>query len=68
MRRMNSLEAGKKHEDMKAQYEKIEQEVDEIDAGIEHAKSQRNETTLLKSSWKTRSNAFKRADQQCPYE
>ena len=41
-------EAGKKHEDMKAQYEKIEQEVDEIDAGIEHAKSQRNETTLLK--------------------
>ena len=33
---------------MKAQYEKIEQEVDEIDAGIEHAKSQRNETTLLK--------------------
>ena len=45
---MNSLEAGKKHEDMKAQYEKIEQEVDEIDAGIEHAKSQRNETTLLK--------------------
>ena len=42
------IEAGKKHEDMKAQYEKIEQEVDEIDAGIEHAKSQRNETTLLK--------------------
>ena len=41
-------EAGKKHEDMKAQYEKIEQEVDEIDAGIEHAKSQRNETTLMK--------------------
>lgn len=24
---------------MKAQYEKIEQEVDEIDAGIEHAKA-----------------------------
>ena len=41
-------EAGKKHEDMKAQYEKIEQDVEEIDAGIEHAKSQRNETTLLK--------------------
>ena len=35
-------EAGKKNEDMKAQYEKIEQEVDE------HAKSQRNKTTLLK--------------------
>ena len=33
------IEAGKKHEDMKAQYEKIEQEVDEIDAGIEHAKT-----------------------------
>ena len=44
---------------MKAQYEKIEQEVDEIDAGIEHAKSQRNETTLEAKSWKTRSSFLK---------
>lgn len=41
-------EAGKKHEEMKAQYEQIEQEVDEVDAGIERAKSQKNETALLK--------------------
>ena len=39
-------EAGKKHEEMKVQYEQIEQEVDEVDAGIERAKSQKNETDM----------------------
>ncbi len=41
-------EAGKKHEEMKSRYEKVEEQVEEIDAGIERAKSQRNETAMLK--------------------
>ena len=41
-------EADQKYTDMKVQYEAIEEQVDEIDAAIERAKGQRNETTLLK--------------------
>ena len=41
-------ESNQKFSEMKEEYESIEEKVDEIDAGIERAKSQRNETTLLK--------------------
>lgn len=40
--------AGKQYEDMKQEYEAIEEQVDEIDESIERAKSQLNETTMLK--------------------
>lgn len=41
-------ETNRQYEDTKKEYEAIEQEVDEIDISIEKAKSQLNETTLLK--------------------
>ena len=44
---------------MKAEYEAIEEEVDEIDYSIEKAKSQLNETTLLKQQLEGNINVLK---------
>ena len=41
-------EAGIRYEDMKQEYEAVEEQVDTIDESIEHAKNQLNETTMLK--------------------
>ena len=41
-------ESNARYEKMKAEYEAIEEEVEGIDLSIEKAKSQLNETTLLK--------------------
>ena len=41
-------EANSKYEEMKVEYESVEEQVDEIDSSIEKAKSQLNETTMLK--------------------
>ncbi|MEY8410029.1 chromosome segregation protein SMC [Lachnospiraceae bacterium 62-26] len=40
--------AGQKYDDMKTEYETVEEQVDGIDSSIEKAKSQLNETTMLK--------------------
>lgn len=40
--------AGVQYDSMKKEYESVEEQVDGIDASIEHAKSQLNETTILK--------------------
>lgn len=40
--------AGQKYDDMKTEYETVEEQVDSIDSSIEKAKSQLNETTMLK--------------------
>ncbi len=40
--------AGSQYADMKKEYETVEEQVDSIDASIEKAKSQLNETTMLK--------------------
>ncbi|MBC5687662.1 chromosome segregation protein SMC [Mediterraneibacter sp. NSJ-55] len=47
------------YEEMKAEYEAIEEEVDEIDYSIEKAKSQLNETTLLKQQLEGNINVLK---------
>ncbi len=39
--------AGQKYDDMKTEYETVEEQVDGIDSSIEKAKSQWNETTML---------------------
>ncbi len=40
--------ANRQYADMKKEYESVDEQVDSIDASIEHAKSQLNETTMLK--------------------
>ncbi|MEZ3486872.1 MAG: chromosome segregation protein SMC [Lachnospiraceae bacterium] len=40
--------AGQRYDSMKTEYETVEEQVDEIDSSIEKAKSQLNETTMLK--------------------
>ena len=52
-------EAGIRYEEMKAEYEAIEEEVEEIDLSIEKAKSQLNETTLLKQQLEGQINVLK---------
>ena len=41
-------EAGGRYDEMKSEYESVEEQVDSIDASIEKAKSQLNETNMLK--------------------
>lgn len=41
-------EAGQRYDDMKSEYDAVEEQMDTIDASIEKAKSQQNETNLLK--------------------
>ncbi|MGN1267662.1 MAG: chromosome segregation protein SMC, partial [Dorea sp.] len=41
-------DAKEQYDDMKKEYESVEEQVDEIDSSIERAKSQLNETTMLK--------------------
>lgn len=48
-----------KYENMKTEYEAIEEEVDEIDFSIEKAKGQLNETTLLKQQLEGQINVLK---------
>lgn len=52
-------EASVRYEDMKTEYEAIEEEVDSIDFSIEKAKSQLNETTLLKQQLEGQINVLK---------
>lgn len=52
-------EASVRYEDMKAEYEAIEEEVDGIDFTIEKAKGQLNETTLLKQQLEGKINVLK---------
>lgn len=52
-------ETSVKYENMKTEYEAIEEEVDEIDFSIEKAKSQLNETTLLKQQLEGQINVLK---------
>lgn len=52
-------EAKTRYEEMKAEYDAIEEEVDAIDFSIEKAKSQLNETTLLKQQLEGRINVLK---------
>ncbi len=43
-------ESNARYEKMKAEYEAIEEEVDQIDLAIETAKNQMNETNLFKAT------------------
>lgn len=52
-------EAKVRYEEMKAEYDAIEEEVDSIDFSIEKAKSQLNETTLLKQQLEGQINVLK---------
>ena len=52
-------EASIRYEEMKAEYEAIEEEVEGIDLSIEKAKSQLNETTLLKQQLEGQINVLK---------
>ena len=53
---------------MKAEYEAIEEEVDEIDYSIEKAKSQLNETTLSKQQLEGQINVLKEQINSSSYE
>lgn len=46
--------AGTRYEDMKQEYEAVEEQVDTIDESVERAKSQLNETTMLKQQLENR--------------
>ena len=52
-------EAKTRYEEMKVEYDAIEEEVDSIDYSIEKAKSQLNETTLLKQQLEGQINVLK---------
>ncbi len=52
-------ETSVRYENMKTEYEAIEEEVDEIDFSIEKAKGQLNETTLLKQQLEGQINVLK---------
>ena len=52
-------ESNQRHEKMKAEYEAIEEEVEEIDRAIETARNQLNETNLLKQQLEGQINVLK---------
>ncbi len=52
-------ESNARYEKMKAEYEAIEEEVDQIDLAIETAKNQMNETNLLKQQLEGQINVLK---------